>query len=371
MNFGRKAESGAFDDLINNPAWRTTWNARHHSLMMYRGYPGEGMSWYNNMFQFYVDAYIIYGWSGVNDAGDDWQTYAFRDMSNNPCKMYSGGPDYAGDFITKPLFRQHLIDYSIAKFTSFSWYKCLYIDDSNLHQYVSPVPKDPDTGQPYTAAKWKTGMRNYLDQWKTAFAAAHPTKLIAHNTQPLQYPSPDYTDADLIASIDSCNYVLDEFGFQDGNHQTLDAAAWAKKHDFRDLVHSRGRYMLSQEYNIISGQQMPNTDTKKTWGLANFFLSSDTLYDHFWTFYQSLPNVEPWPYTINLANPKNNRYLYQNVWRRDFANGFVLANPPGSPQRNVDGIILNANEGYISPVAPLGLRRIQPVRKGDRVVKIR
>ena len=76
---------------------------------------------------------------------------------------------------------------------------------------------------------------------------------------------------------------------------------------------------------------------------ANDAISSD---------YQADP-ANWWPgWQTDLGAPKGNRYMWDGLWRRDFANGFVLTNEPGSPSRTAQlgGTYNRLSRGPVSSV---------------------
>ena len=173
-----------------------------------------------------------------------------------------------------------------------------------------------------TNEDWRRYFAEFLEQVREAL----PGKLIAHNT--IWYLVP-FDDPILARQIQAADFVEMEQGFIDrGLTGGTGTYSWTRKVAFVDLVHSNGRQVIDRDEDAANvGEQI--------YGLANFLLINDGG-DLYGAEYRVRPTEWSTMYETDLGPALNQRYLWDGVWRRDFADGFVLVNPSGGTSKSLD-----------------------------------
>ena len=182
-------------------------------------------------------------------------------------------------------------------------------------QDVRPI--DPRTGAPMTDANW----RRYIAEFCEAIRAGLPTTQITHNALWWMDQSDPYVQRE----IKSADTIELERGFNDGGlTQGGGTFGYETFMNHIDWLHSLGKTIVSEPYNLNSAKREYEMASLYLVKAANDAISSDYQADptNWWSGWQT-----------DLGAPKGNRYQWNGLWRRDFANGFVLTNEPGSPSR--------------------------------------
>jgi hypothetical protein len=298
------------------------------------------LSWMPNTWA-YIDLYAVYTNSTLAATHPEW---ILRDGSGN--KLYipwgcANGtcPQYAAD-VSDPGFRSWWISNATAELSA--GYKGVWIDDVNLEFRVADgngnevAPIDHNTGAPMTADNW----RLYVAQFVEQIRAALPAYEILHNA--IWYASPtEYSDQYVLRQIKAADYINLERGISDagltgmtGKYSVGDFIGYV------DVAHAYGK-------NVVFDELSRNGD----YGLAGYFLinnGNDALGD------QTVTPDNWWTgYNVNLGAPQGARYTWYNLLRRDFAQGFVLLNPPKTAPVTVTlpGPMTKLDDGtYISSI---------------------
>lgn len=322
-----KSTGPSFDRFTDStdPAVRT-WIVQHMwRMQVYSSYFDDKTSWYHGGW-FYQDLYALYTDDGLATQHPDW---VLRDANGNPLYIpwgCSNGtcPQYAGD-PGNPAFRQWWIDQAAQRLAH--GYKGIWIDDVNLEMRVSngdgtsTAPIDPRTGATMTDAAWRHYVADFVEQIRQAFPSAE----IVHNA--LWFAAPDRTgDPDVRREIQAADYINLERSVNDGG-LTGGSGQWSLRAflSYIDAVHSLGRSV------VLDGSDA--TPVGREYSLAAYYLTtngtdglgcSPMTPDNWWAAYDA-----------NLGDAIGARYEWDNVIRRDYANGIVLLNPPGSPTRTI------------------------------------
>ena len=326
FNFIRNATSSFDSTLTGSSTAQRQWMSQTYSRM--RGYPpffDQALSWappsdfYRDLYALYRDASLD---QSVMQQHPDW---VLRDSQGRALYIPSGCdgsscPQYAAD-IGSPGFRAWWI--SQAQDTVAKGYAGIFVDDVNMEMRVSNGagndvrPIDPRTGQPMTDANW----RRYIAEFCEAIRAGLPTTQITHNALWWMDQSDPYVQRE----IKSADTIELERGFNDGGlTQGGGTFGYETFMNHIDWLHSLGKTIVSEPYNLNSAKREYEMASLYLVKAANDAISSDYQADptNWWSGWQT-----------DLGAPKGNRYQWDGLWRRDFANGFVLTNEPGSPSR--------------------------------------
>jgi len=328
-------QSGASDDpYTTNPssAAISFMNSHWVRLLTYCGYwnSGNKLSWFSNAWS-YLDSYAIYSdptntmYAQLIAHHPNW---VLRDSSGNPLYIpwdCSGGtcPQYAANITDPNGFRAWWISQAQALFTQSPPFKGIFIDDVNLDlSRVSdgngnPVtPIDPNTGALMTNTAWRTYFADFMAQVR----AALPDIEIVHNS--LWFL--DWTDSNIQREIQAADWINSERGVNDSG-LTGGTGYWSLDRLLRfvDNVHSNGKGV------VLDGEvPLSATDPAREYSVANYLLIStgrDLVGD------MSETPTNWWPgFDTDLGSALGPRYVWQALWRRDFAGGMSLVNPPGS-----------------------------------------
>jgi hypothetical protein len=309
--------SSDFDTYTDSPTSSVkTWMQSHiWRFQTCSPYFDSNLSWMPNSWA-YIDLYAVYTKSTLAANHPEW---ILTDASGN--KLYipwgcSNGtcPQYAAD-ISDPAFRSWWISNATSALSA--GYKGVWIDDVNLEFRVSDgtgkevAPVDPNTGTTMTAENW----RKYMAEFVEEIRAALPAYEILHNS--IWYASPtEYSDQYVQRQMKAADYINLERGISDagvvgmtGQYSVGDFLGYV------DQAHSYGK-------NVVFDELSRNG----SYGLAGYFLinnGNDALGDQTVT-----PNNWWAGYDVNLGTPQGARYVWNNLLRRDFAQGLVLLNPP-------------------------------------------
>jgi uncharacterized protein (TIGR03437 family) len=278
----------------------------------------------------YFDAYAIYLGSSVAALHPEW---ILKDaLGNNLFIPYQCAlglcPQYAGD-ISNPDFRA----FQIAQMRQIiavagrigQQYKGVWLDDVNLDFSVSDgsgafvAPVDTATGLPMTAADWE----RYFVEYVELIRASLPSYEILHNS--VWFAAGGTNDPYVRRQILAADYINLERGFGDsgiiGGTGKLSFSSLLR---YIDFVHSLGVAIVVEDYLLAN----------QSYSLAAYFLTQADS-DGFGILEQTPANWPAHLYDVQLGPPVSGRYVWNGMRRRDFANGIVLVNEPGSPVRNV------------------------------------
>lgn len=328
VHFVRFTES-SFDQYLENPSPSTqTWLNTHIWRMgTYAPYFDSMTSWYANSWM-YKDSYAIYTDESIATKHPEW---VLRDAAGNPLYIpwgCSNGscPQYAGN-IANQAFRQWWIANAKTELSSAN-YRGLFVDDVNMEMRVgngheeTVAPIDPATGQPMTTAAWRAYMAQFMQEIRTAL----PSTEIVQNA--IWYSDGDAgtSEASIRSQISASNYIYLERGVNDsgitgGNGQWSLNALFS----FVDQVHALGKGV------VLDGTS--SSVPAMEYNLASYFLVSsgndgvsgaDQTPENWWA-----------GWNVNLGEASGPRYSWDDLLRRDFADGTVLVNAPDEPTRTV------------------------------------
>ncbi len=331
-----------------DPEQQAWMRQRYRRMQTYSPYFDQRLSWYPQAWV-YKDSYAIKPhWPAFREHPE----WLLRDVEGRALYIpwgCAGGscPQHAAD-VGNPAFRAHWI--AAARRLIAKGYRGLWIDDVNLTWRVSdghgvPVrPVDPRTGKPMLLADW----RRYFAEFMEAIRAALPDIEIAHNV--IWYAGP-VDDPSIQREIDAADYINLERGASDPGLSGGDGP-WSFERFLRfiDFVHQRGRAVILMDYG--------DNPQAREYGVAAWLLIStgrDLLSSnqldwsapgHFWA-----------GYALDLGPALGPRGRWRGLWRRDFACGYALLNPPGG--------------GAVALSLPAGRRRIDPWQATSFVLKER
>jgi Hypothetical glycosyl hydrolase family 15 len=325
-------ETDAFvgDGKATTQAWI---NQHYWRMEVFASYFWNKTSWYKNGWH-YKDATSSGGvWTVINQHPD----WILRDSGGNNLYIPWGCGDgicdsYAVD-VGNPALRQEWIRQAKAEIGT-QGYKGLWIDDVNMDWRVSDrygnniLPIDPRTGTTMTIDAW----RRYVAEFMEEIRVQMPGIEILHNS--IWYAGTfdgsrqGVNDQYIQRQIKAADYINREAGFNDGGLTNGDGTfSYNALMNFVDTVHGLGRHVVIDSFT--------NGVAAREYGVASYLLvnnggdgygNSDASYPSNW-----------WSgYDTNLGHATGKRYLWNGLWRRDFASGTVLTNPPGSPTRSVD-----------------------------------
>jgi Malectin domain len=320
VHFFMRTEGGYGQYLTNTTPSQELWFQDHFwGLQTYSPSQDQILSWYNNAFV-YVESYGVPPGSPLALAHPEWimkdingnPLYVNYNCSNGACSQWSF--DFSNvNFVQYLLNNQILPD--LAK-----GYEGIWLDNVDMQMNTSdgngnPVaPVDSATGAPMTQAGWEQYMANFVTQIRQAT----PNAKILHNMVWFAGTQPAGSDPYVTQEILAADIVNLERGISDPNLVAGSGQfSMSSFLTFIDYVHSLNRPVDIQELAF-------NGD----YGLAGYFLISsgmDLLSND-----QITPNNWWSGYDVNLGTPYAVRYAWNGVLRRDFTNGLVFLNPPGS-----------------------------------------
>jgi hypothetical protein len=279
--------------------------------------------WYRDAW-FYRDSYAIYRTSDLARQHPSWilhdahgrRLYIPFACSRGTC------PQYAAD-IGSPAWRSNWI--AGARASLAEGYRGIFVDDVNMDMRVGDgegravTPIDPRTGRPMTLAAWRGYMADFMEEIRQAF----PTAEIVHNALWFVGDS----DPDVLRELRAADVIEVERGVEDSG-LTGGGGRWGIDSllKFIDDRHADGQGVILDAYGETSSAHL--------YGLAAYFLVSsgrDALAD------ATGGSPGDWwvGYDTDLGAARGDRYVYDGVWRRDFAGGLVLLNEPGARRRTV------------------------------------
>jgi hypothetical protein len=338
LRFVRNATS-AFDPQVlaaqTDPVLQSFW--RDHYWRM-RGYApffdshtfNGSPAWTPPPTHFYRDLYAIYNNANGERMIAQHPDWVLRDVAGN--KLYiqwacsgTSCTQYAAD-IGNPEFRQHWINGAATRLAA--GYDGIHIDDVNLAMKVSngagtfTRPIDPRTGAPMTDADW----RRYVAEFTEEIRAAFPGAEIVHNTYWRSH-STSKSDPYALRELAAADTIEVERGFNDsGIVGGTGPYGYETYLAHMDWLHSRGLSVHYEPYGLDTASQ--------EFEIASYYLVKD-LEDSITSHFRADPGNWSSAWDLNLGAPSGGRYTWNGLFRRDFANGSVLVNQPGTATRTV------------------------------------
>lgn len=323
VRFAMRTDS-SFDTYTTSPSSSTKqWLDQHFWRMQTTTpYFDSGLSWFPNAWA-YEDLYGVHTSDSLVNQHPDWilkdaqgnRMYIPYACSNGACTQYAFDPGNSG-FVNWWI--------SNAEAVLGKGYVGLWIDDVNMEFRVGNgsgtqvAPVDPRTGTTMTYTAWKQYIASFVTQIRTKVKVVYPNATLVHNS--IWYAGGTARDSDpsVISQIEAADYINNERGISDPG-LTSGTGVWSVNAflAYVDRVHSRGKYVIMDEYTF-------NGD----YGIAGYFLVStgeDAFGNHLVT-----PNNWFSGYNAQLGSPSAARYTWNNLLRRDFSNGMVLLNLPQS-----------------------------------------
>lgn len=326
-----KRMDASFDPYVTNTtqAQRDWLNAKFWRMEVFSTFFDSRTSWYPNGWV-YSDAYAIY--TGGDAIARD--QYILRDTAGNRlyipwgCEQDGGCPQHAAD-ITSPAFRASWID--SLKTTLAKGYRGAWIDDVNLDFRLSDVTGNtnvsaysPSLGRVITEEDWRKAMATFMEEVRAAVPA---DKEILHNS--IWYAGRDSAGTyfpEVDRQIKAADYINVERGVNDGG-LTGGTWIWSLRtlHSYMDKVHGHGKGVVIDAFD--------GSVTGREYSLANYLLISNgrdgvgemsQRPDNWWSGWET-----------NLGQPTSARTTWNDLIRRDFADGMVLVNEPQAPSRTV------------------------------------
>jgi hypothetical protein len=379
-----KRTSPSDDVYTSNPSASTIqfMNTDWPRLVTFPSYWDQNskLSWYPSAWA-YADSYAIYTdpantvFAQLIQQHPDW---ILRDTNGSPLYVNwacGGGtcPQYAANITNPTGYRAWWISQAQPYMLRNLPYKGLWIDDVNLDlSRVSdgngnPVtPVDPNTGQLMTAAAWGQYFADFMAQVRAAF----PNAEIVHNS--LWYL--DWTDPNVQREIQSADWINLERGVNDAG-LSGGTGYWSfyRLLSFVDNVHTTGK-------GVIFDGEPPasDSDAAREYSASAYLLISsgkDMVGDSSQT-----PTYWWSGFNTNLGKAQGARYTWQGLWRRDFAGGAALVNPPGSaavtvtlqaPLRRINGTVVStvtlgaATGAILSSLSPCDVNQDGQVNSAD------
>lgn len=295
-------------------------------MIVWSSYFDEKLSWYPNGAE-YEDLFAIYvEETDLIAAHPDWvlrdangqMLYIDYECANGTCTQY------AADFGNQA-FRNYWVD-NLRERTKLG-YPALFLDDVNMVFRISNgteavIPVDPRTDKPMSLRNWRKYMIGMLVDIRKAGRDIH----IIHNA--IWYADHEGDRDQIRQQIQLADEITLEQGFNDPNltggdgPYSLDAVL-----RYIDWVHELGR--------TVSIEGVPDDNHAREYALALYYISrieGDMLTDQFIT-----PDSGMWPgYMLDPGQPLGDRYAFEGLYRRDFAGGVALANPPESANVTIE-----------------------------------
>lgn len=318
-------------------------------LNTYTPYFDNKLSWMPNALV-YIDSYAIYTNSAVASAHPEW---ILKDQNGNslyiPWGCSNGScPQYAAD-IANPQFQAYMIgqikSYLAGGNTTAYGYHGLFLDDVNLVMQVGNrygtlvTPMDSQRRQPMTDANWRSYFAGYVEAIRAAIP--HPVEIM-HNSMWSAGGTLGANDPSVTRQIAAADYINIERGFGDSG-LTAGNGSWSVNAlmNFVDRVHQIGAGVNIDDYYLAN----------QVYSLAGYFLVQNGN-DSFGINEQTPQN---WPsmYSLDLGAAKGARYNWNGMLRRDFVNGIVLMNLPGSSTQAVTlpSVMYDENGQSVSTVS--------------------
>jgi hypothetical protein len=331
VRFVKEAQS-SFDAFTDAPSpAQAAWMRQHFwRQKTYAPYFDSRTSWYPDAWT-YKDLYAIYADGRGDVKADQHPSWVLKDAQghrlyipygcdNGACSQFAGDPG-------NPAFRAQWI--AVAKQTLAHGYRGLFVDDVNLEfrvgngQGKEVAPIDPRTGKTMTFADWRRYVAEFVEEITAAVKQQSPALEVAHN--PIWFSG--HSDPSVQRELLAADYVnlergVNDDGLQGGGGQFGLSTFLAHI----DWLHEHGKGVVMDSY--------ADTRDAAEYNLATYFLIA-TERDGLRTDYRATPKDWWSAYDADLGDPQGGRYEWNGLLRRDFANGFVVVNPPGHGGRTI------------------------------------
>jgi hypothetical protein len=346
--------STPFDPYLKDRANRAF--IREHYTRM-RGYPpffDSSLRWAPPT-HFYADLYAVY----PSDRSERrlvnrHPNWILRDGAGQPLYVPfacdgSTCPAYAADPGNRA-YRRYWIAH--ARRDLREGYRGVFIDNVNMLMRVGAgsgeevAPIDPRTGEPMTLHDWQRYVAAFTRRIRAKLRGAE----IVHNSIWFAEPRSEAVSR----ATRAADYVELERGFTDrGVLDDEDGSTYRSLLEHVDWIHSQGAAVMLEPYDLDAGL--------REFELANYFLVNEGS-DMIASDFQANPD-DWWPgWDTDLGAALGPRFEIEGgILRRDFENGLVLVNPPGSTEHriavpgsytNLDGapvgeVVLGSGEGAV------------------------
>jgi hypothetical protein len=331
INFIEKTNPNT-DSLTNSPTATTQQWMRDHwkRAIVYTTYWDSKLSWFPNAWV-YLDSYAIYATdSTLINQHPDWilkdgagnRLYIPFDCNGTTCTQYAAD-------IGNPAWQQFYINNVKSQMSK--GYKGVFVDDVDMDLNTSNgtgailAPIDPRTGTTMTDTAWKSYFATFMENLRNQV----PNNEIVHNSVWFAGGgNHDATNPYIVRQIKAANVIDLEHGINDSG-LTGGTGIWSIYAIFRyvDNIHSYGNHVIFQSYATDLNSIEYNLSGYLLVNDGNDYIASDG---------GNLPS-NWWPgYDINLGAASGARYMWNGVWRRDFANGIVLLNEPGASTKSLN-----------------------------------
>jgi len=300
-------------------------NKTYDSMVVWEPYWNSRLDAFNRVFVS-RNAYSIKVDISQDPRSIEHPEWVLRDADGDPVYIPFGCtnvcPQYAAD-VGNPEFRQAMLD-DIATLVR-RGYPGLMLDDVNLDWRFSDrrggdiTPIDPRTGAGLTLEDWQRYMAEFVEMIRSTF----PDLKIMHNA--IWYTEPPENDNPYLSrQIAAADYVMLERGATDpGLVNGTGRFGMRTFLDYIDSVHALGA-------NVLLLDETATTIEEQWFNLAAGLLASNG---------HDLVSTEDWDlispdcfwsgFTTNLGGALGDRYVDEDLLRRDFTEGVVLLNEPG------------------------------------------
>ena len=311
------------------PAEITFMNRWFDRMMVYRPYFDSRLRWYPAAW-FYQNSYALYPEAKITHQHPEW---ILRDKEGRRLYIPWGCahgtcPAFAAN-IFSPAYRAWWIEQ--AREGLAAGYRGIFIDDVSLTRRVSDgrgemvAPIDPVTGRPIGKAAWAQGMAAFMEQVRRAL----PGTEIVHNGVWFYGAITPGGAAVQRRQITAADYSMMEFGVTDqGVGGGTGPYSLASLMTTVDLTHAAGR-------GVILGGTPPDA-AGRTYAVGCYLLVTD---GRDFIADDNVTPDDPKPiYRLALGAVQGARYRWHGMWRRDFAGGSVVVNPPDGPAQPLAGL---------------------------------
>ena len=307
---------------------------RFDSMMVFSPYFDPRLEWFPNA-TIYLDAAAIYATRANETRFDEHPDWVLRDEDGEPlyidfaCDIDGGCPQYIAD-VGNPEFRDDFAERVEALIEL--GYSSLLLDDVNLVWRISDRqgnerrPIDPRTGDEMTLAAWQEAFVGLVEHVRSTF----PDLEIAHNS--IWFTDSPTLDNELVdRQIQAADVVFLERGATDSGLVAGDSTFGFRTFlEFIDRVHALDRPVVlfdktdgdleDQIFNLATGLLINRGDDQV--GTArDEFVAPPTYWEGF---------------DVDLGHAVGDRYDWNGLIRRDFAEGIVLVAEPGSDPVSVN-----------------------------------
>jgi hypothetical protein len=359
-----RAQSG-FDRWTgsSNPSTWATLNADYDAMIAYSPFFDASVPRFANEEFVYTDLYGLH----ANLAGDttaaDHPDWLLRTANGAAvylpwgCGVPTGCPQYAAD-VGNPGFQAAFVE-RIGRLLS-KGYTGVVIDDVNLIRRFGDIngndinPINPRTGNPMQVSEWRVAVVALLERVRTTY----PNARIMHNSIWFA-DTPTLNNVNVDRQIRAADVVMLERGANDaGLTGGTGSYSYSKFIAFIDRVHRLGAdVLLLDQVATTDAQQMFNLATGLLVNNGNDFVST-----------QNIKWITPgsvWAgFDTDLGDALGAHTQQNGIWRRDFTDGIVVLNGPGTATQTVQlgGTFLTSGGQAVTSIV-LGPRQAAILRR--------